>query len=317
MFSPPKVMPVKRTVGRAMPLLACCAMCVCGGLWSCSGPAPERGRLRVTASIFPLADVVRAIGGQHVEVDVLIPPGASPHVFEPSPEVYRRFSESRLFVMVGAGMEFWAEKLIAASAGPEPRIIRAADGVELIQAAGYDRPAPEHRHRSGNPHVWLDPLLVDTLAVRICRALTELDPGQAEAYSRNLSRFHEQLGGLHRSIQQAVDRFGVREYVAFHPSWSYFARRYGLREAGIIQRSPGRDPTPRQIEEIIGAIERYRIRAVFAEPQFNPSAAEAIAQETGVKVFLLDPLGGPDLPGRDSYIALMYHNLEIMREAMQ
>jgi len=298
--------------------------------------------LRVTASIFPLADVVRAIGGQHVEVDVLIPPGASPHVFEPSPEVYRRISESRLFVMVGAGMEFWAEKLITAGAGIKPCIIRAADGVELIQTAGRDheprpygirssaeehapeqppsdqeQPPPEHRHRSGNPHVWLDPLLVDTLAVRICRALSELDPGQAEVYSRNLSRFREQLSGLHRAIQQTVDRFGTREYVAFHPSWSYFARRYGLREAGIIQRSPGRDPTPRQIEEIVGAIERYHIRAVFAEPQFNPAAAEAIAQEAGVGVLLLDPLGGPDLPGRDSYIALMYHNLEIIREAMQ
>ena len=119
-----------------------------------------------------------------------------------------------------------------------------------------------------------------------------------------------------RLIQEATSRFGVKEFVAFHPSWSYFARRYGLSEVGIIQQSPGRDPTPRQIEEIIAAVRRYHIRAVFAEPQFNSAAARAIAEEAGVAVLILDPLGGPDRPGRDSYIALMRHNLEIIKEAM-
>ena len=309
--------------------LAICLLSAGLALWSCAGPPPEHDRLRVTASIFPLADAVRVIGGDGVEVDILIPPGASPHVFEPSPEIYRRFSETRLFVMVGAGLEFWAGKLIEANAGEDLRILRAADGVELIQIAGHDhRPDEEHgdppsgraaagHDLSGNPHVWLDPLLMDRLAERICRALCQLDPRRSREYSRNLARFREQLSGLHREIESATEGFEIREFVAFHPSWSYFARRYGLREAGIIQRSPGRDPTPRQIEEIIAAIRRYRIRAVFAEPQFSLTAARAIAEEAGVKVLTLDPLGGPDLPGRDSYVALMRYNLAIMREAMQ
>ena len=311
-------------------------------LWSCSGPSPDRGRLAVTASIFPLADVVKAIGGQAVEVDVLIPPGASPHVFEPPPEVYRRFSKARLFVMVGAGLEFWAEKLIEANAGKDLRVLRAADGVELIETADHDHHRTAHGgtasaddsaggqalsgqetsihqqvHHAGNPHVWLDPLLVEDLAGRICRALSELDPEHSEEYSRNLSRFRKHLAELHQEIESTTARFSVREFVAFHPSWSYFARRYGLREVGIIQRSPGRNPTPRQIEEIVAAVRRYRIRAVFAEPQFNRTAARAIAEEAGVEVLILDPLGGPARPGRDSYLALMRHNLSIMQEAMQ
>jgi zinc transport system substrate-binding protein len=113
-----------------------------------------------------------------------------------------------------------------------------------------------------------------------------------------------------------VDSFRIRKYVAFHPAWSYFARRYGLEEVGVIQESPGREPTPRHIENLIRAIEAFGIQAVFAEPQLNPTAAEAIAAEAGVKVLILDPLGGPDLPGRDSYIGLMEYNLEIMRRAM-
>jgi zinc transport system substrate-binding protein len=284
-------------------------------LGTCAQRQPEHGRLMVTASIFPLADIVRFIGGERVEVDVLIPSGASPHVFEPSPEVYRRFSETRLFVMVGAGLEFWAEKLIEPNAGKDLRVIRAAAGVELMQTAGHDH-EPED-HRTGNPHVWLDPVLMKDLAGRICRELTALDPDHSGEYDRNLSRFEELLTGLHHEIESAVTRFSIREFVAFHPSWSYFARRYGLREAGIIQQSPGRNPTPRQIEEIVSAIRRHQIQAVFAEPQFNPAAARAIAEEAGVQVLMLDPLGGPDRPGRDGYLALMRYNLTIMQEAMQ
>lgn len=306
---------MKGNIRPAPVFLALCLLGVVLNLWVCSERSPKHGHLTVTASIFPLADVVKAIGGAGVEVDILIPPGASPHVFEPSPEVYRRFSETKLFVMAGAGLEFWAEKLIEANAGSDLRVLRAADGIELIQTTGHDHGPDEYR--TGNPHVWLDPLLVEDLAGRISRMLSELDPDRSEEYARNLVRFRERLAGLHREIEDAVGRFSVREFVAFHPSWSYFARRYGLREAGIIQRSPGRDPTPRQIEEIVAAVRRYRIRAVFAEPQFNITAARAIAEEAGVAVLILDPLGGPDLPGRDSYLALMRHNLEIMQEAMQ
>jgi zinc transport system substrate-binding protein len=278
----------------------------------------------VTASIFPLADIVSTIGGRHVQVDVLIPPGASPHVFEPSPQIYRQFGRTRLFVMVGAGMEFWAEKLIEANAGEDLRVIRAARDVRLIDTTeGGPEPSSQghsdqaHGHRTGNPHIWLDPVLMDTLSVRICQALTDLDPDHAADYAQNLARFRERLAELDRTIQKAVDGFSIKEYVAFHPSWSYFARRYGLHEVGIIQQSPGRDPTPQQIEQIVTAVRQYHIRAVFAEPQFRMTAAEAIAQEAGAEVLLLDPLGGPEQPGRDSYLALMQYNLAIMKEAMR
>jgi zinc transport system substrate-binding protein len=165
--------------------------------------------------------------------------------------------------------------------------------------------------------VWLDPVLVRSLAGRICQALIQIDPNHAGEYRQRRDDYQKRLDLLHGTIEETVTGFRIKEYVTFHPAWSYFSRRYGLEEVGVIQESPGRDPTPRQIEKIVRAIEAYHIEAVFAEPQHNPAAAEAIAQEAGVRVLILDPLGGADVPGRDSYIALMEYNVAIMKEAMR
>ena len=284
----------------------------------------------VTVSIFPLADIVRNIAGERAQVQVLIPPGASPHLFEPAPGAFRHFSETRLFVMVGAGLEFWAEKLIVATASKDLLVIRAADGVPLIQMGGHQHGSGDHQDaegtgsrpgggetEQGNPHLWLDPVVVRDVARRVGQVLMRLDPEHADEYRHRLAAYEEQLERLDESIRSTVSQFRTKEYVAFHPAWSYFSRRYGLHEVGVIQRSPGRDPTPKQIEAVINSIREYGIDAVFAEPQFNPAAARAIAREAGVKVLLLDPLGGPDIPGRDSYIGLMQHNLEVMGEVME
>lgn len=291
-------------------------------LWNCTSSPPSENRIQVTASIFPLADIVRNIGGDRVDVDVLIPPGASPHVFEPTPGAFRKFARTRLFVMVGAGLEFWAQKLIAATAEETLTVVKAAEGVPLIQMAGYHHGASEHgqedaEHQSpGNPHVWLDPLVARSLAERVAQSLIRLDPEHAGEYRERVTAYGKQLDALDQTIREMVGSFQISEYVAFHPAWSYFARRYGLKEVGVIQESPGREPTPKDIEKIIRTIERYGIRAIFAEPQLNPSAASSIASEAGVKVLILDPLGGPDFPGRRSYIDLMKYNVNVMREAM-
>jgi len=287
----------------------------------CTSTPPGGDGIVVTVSIFPLADVVRNIGGERVRVRVLIPPGASPHLFEPAPEAFRHFSETQLFVMVGAGLEFWAEKLIAATASEDLLVIRAADGVPLIQMGGHQhgggsRPGGDDTEL-GNPHLWLDPVVVRDVARRVGQTLMRLDPEHAGEYRHRLTAYEQQLERLDESIRSAVSQFRTKEYVAFHPAWSYFSRRYGLHEVGVIQRSPGRDPTPKQIEAVINSIREYGIDAVFAEPQFNPAAARAIAREAGAKVLLLDPLGGPDIPGRDSYIGLMQHNLDVIGEVME
>lgn len=296
-----------------------------------SAQGPAAAKIPVAASIGPLGDFCRNIGRDRVEVEVLIPPGASPHIFEPPPQAVARALEAKVFVYVGAGLDPWAERLIAVRKDATQVQVKAVAGLPLlaeIPSPNHEesaktlpsRPrakvAKEHPPEEGNPHVWLDPVLAQDICRRIAMALIRVDPSQAPLYEANLHRYLGELEALHQEITRRVAAFTVREFVSFHPSFSYFARRYGLREAGVIEVAPGREPTPGHIRKIVEAIRRYKVRVVFAEPQLSPRTAEVIAREAGVKVLLLDPLGGWPPYGND-YLRLMRYNLDIMEQAMK
>ncbi len=296
------------------------------------GPGPadcQPAKLQVAASILPLGDFCREIGGDNVEVQVLIPPGASPHIFEPSPRMLADLTNAKVLVFVGAGLEPWLDKFMQARQGKKPAVVEATQGIELIteipdhaeaavppaqpqvQEAGH-----AHAHGSGNPHIWLDPILVQDICRRIAAAFVNLDPDNKVVYEKNLEHYLEQLAQLNQEITAATDTFTLREFVGFHPSFTYFARRYHLKEVGIIEVAPGREPTPRALQNIIQAIHRYGIKVIFSEPQFSPRIAEVLAKEAGVSVLQLDPIGGRP-PYNDNYIKMMHYNLATMAKAMK
>jgi zinc transport system substrate-binding protein len=210
-------------------------------------------KMRVAASILPVADFCRQIGGDLVQVQVLIPPGASPHTFEPSPGMLTDLIKSRVLVYIGAGLEPWLEKVIKALPGNKPAVVEATHGMPLITeipvpaggAASYHgKPGPEaghtHAHGHGNPHIWLDPILAQDICRRIAAAFIQMDPANQAVYETNLRRYLEKLSELDQTIAGATASFRLREFVGFHSSFTYFARRYQLREVGIIEVAPGR-----------------------------------------------------------------------------
>jgi len=289
-------------------------------------------RVPVVASIFPVADMVQQVGRPYVDVTFIIPAGASPHTFEPKPSQIRQIAAARVFFMIGAGLEVWAEKFMAA-AGKDLLTITLSDGVELINFAEsaheHDRDPtgstfrqtkPDRTDSSAaiaNPHIWLDPVIAQSMVARIVTGLCSVDGIHADHYRRQGEAYLKNLMELDREIRSAVSSFTLKKYVAFHAAWDYFARRYGLAPVGIIETAPGRNPTPKGIKQLIADIKNYHIRAVFAEPQLNPKVAVVIAKEAHVHVLLLDPMGAPTIKGRRTYLELMRYNLGVLKEAMQ
>ena len=317
---------------RGLILQACLACCALALLVGPAGAAALSGKLLVAATIVPLGDFCQKIGGDLVQVQVLIPPGASPHVFEPAPSVMARASQARVFVYIGAGLEPWAAKLLRARGRDGLVVVEAARGVPLLQDTHHhDHEGAEDRghagrhhkeedsvdlHQAGNPHIWLDPVLAQEICRKIAAAFIQADPGHRAQYEANLKEYLAALEALHQEIQQQSRTWTLRDFVSFHPSFSYFARRYNLHEVGTIEAAPGREPTPRHLKNLVAAIRGYGIKVVFAEPQLNPRVAEVIAQEAGVKVLRLDPIGGPPPYGSD-YLKLMRYNLAALDEALR
>jgi zinc transport system substrate-binding protein len=272
-----------------------------------AGQRLSEGKLKVVASIPPLADFAHQVGGDRVDVILLLPPGASPHTYEPPPKTVQEIAKARVFIEIGAGLEFWAEKVVSAAAG-NIMTVRCAEGVDLIR--GND-----HALSNVDPHIWLDPVISMEIVRKIEAAFSRADPGDSSSFKKNAAAYLATLSDLDREIAEKVKGFRTKEYITFHPAWSYFARRYGLRVAGVIEEAPGKEPTPKHIDRILGRIRAMKTKVVFAEPQFSPRLAEAIAGEAGGRVLFLDPLGGEK--GRQTYRELMEYNLSVMEKAMK
>jgi len=267
--------------------------------------SPEAGqRIVVAASIAPLAHFVREVGGDRVEVRVLVPPASNPHVFEPKPSHLRWLARAHLLVLNGAGLEYWAPKLVAAVANPKLTVIETARGMSLLDEGTH----------GANPHLWLDVRAAMTQVERIRDALVAIDPGGELFYRENAARFLRRLEELDSEIAAETAAWPQRQFIALHSAWVYFARRYGLEQVAAIERAPGREPTPVELAAIVTLARKIGARAIFAEIQLSPKAAEALAREAGLEVLMLDPHGFT-VAGQD-YVAMMRYNVAQLRRGL-
>jgi len=291
---------------RRMAVLLAIGLSVLGVL-SCKhkSSVSTTGKIKVVVTIPPVADFAHEVGGNRVQVTNLLPPGASPHTFEPTPSQARAAAEANLVVRIGLDADHWIDGLLPSNVP----VITAAEleRIELI----YE--GQSHEHEGANPHVWLDPAYAKLISSAIASEFAKLDTAGKAEYEKNLSGYLAELDSLDAGIRTAVKGFGSKAYVSFHPAWVYFARRYDLQRVAVIAESPGKEPTPRHLAEVIEAVRKSGAKAVFAEPQLSPKAAQVIAQEAGVEVLFLDPLGRQ----KESYVELMTRNLEALSEAMR
>ncbi len=288
-------------------------------LASCTVSAsPATATLTVVATIFPLADMVRQIAGEDAEVITLLPPGASPHTFEPTPAQIRDIARARVFVRVGAGLDDWAAKLLDAHGG-HLTVVTITDGLQLLggpnsQSSGVLDP----RGHGLEPHVWLDPVLVRDHAVpALVDALSAAAPDQRASFEARGAQFRDLLTRLDAEIRTALAPLRHKNYVAFHSAWRYFGRRYGLEEVAVVEPFPGKEPSAREIVGIVDTARAAQVRVVLIEPQFDSRIAEQIAREFGGRTLVVDEIGGAQVPGRNHYVDLMQYNMRAFAGALQ
>jgi ABC-type Zn uptake system ZnuABC Zn-binding protein ZnuA len=253
-----------------------------------------------------------------VAVVTLVPPGASPHLFEPLPGDVARLARARGFLRLGEGIDDWAERLLAAAP-------RSLETLALLEAAGpaiarHGAALPDGGAAGAvlaDPHVWLDPLLVrDALLPALEGWLKALDPAGRTDFERRAGVLRASLTALDREIRGILAGARGRSYVAFHNAWRHFARRYGLEEVAVVEEFAGEEPTPRELARLVRAAERAGVAAILVEPQLPARVAQTLAREFGGATVLVDPLGDPRDPERDSYAELLRFDARAFARAL-
>lgn len=292
-----------------------------GGAFSHAADVAEK--IPVSVSIHPVALLVARVGGERVEVSTLLPAGASPHGFEPSPRQVRSLAGADLVVTVGGGLDPWARQAIHALQHNPPHLVLARSaGIPDAQGHSHgdeDETAPGFHGEGGtnDPHLWLDPILVrDVIVPDIVAALSRLMPDASPVFHRRGAAFQAQLTELDGEIAARLAPYADRPFVAFHGSWDRFSRHYGLHPVGVVMPFPGREPSARQMAQVLEAGGQGGA-AVLIEPQFNPRIARTLAEQLGGKLVLVDPMGHPDKPYGNDYISLMRFNGQAFEEALK
>jgi len=264
--------------------------------------AMAQTRIPVFVSILPQKYFVEQVGKERVEVRVMVPPGASPHTYEPKPRQMAAVSGARAYFAVGVIFEeVWLDKIRASN--PAMRVVHTDHGITKLPMAFHDHhdgekhpektDSPENRkhetdHGARDPHIWLSPPLVVIQARNILKGLQEVDPEHAAFYAANCRAFISMVESLDQELRHVFADLKGRAFMVFHPSWGYFAHAYGLKQVPV--EIEGKHPKPAQLKALIDYARAHRVQVVFAQPQFSSKSAEQVAREIGGRVAFADPM---------------------------
>jgi zinc transport system substrate-binding protein len=311
----------RRTILRTLALAPLAAIAA-----SCRRKGESTGVPRVAVSIFPLWDVAKRIGGDRLDVVLVLPPGRSEHAYDPTPKEMQRLAGAKLGIEVGLDMDTWLERVVKSAAGDDVTFVQLGPAVKPLpmgkealgdEAADEARAGAEDEHHHGalDPHFWLDPQRMIKAVDVIVTAFARIDPQGAEAFRTRGEDVKKSIADVDAKTLARTKAFGKRSFVTFHGSFNYYAARYGLTIAAVIEPFPGKEPTAKYVTQVIAGIQETKPAALFSEPQLDKRPAQVIADQAKLPLFELDPVGGT--PPIDSYEKLLEANTDALERALK
>jgi ABC-type Zn uptake system ZnuABC Zn-binding protein ZnuA len=282
--------------------------------------AAQEHKLKVVTTVAPLADLVRQVAGDRVELVQMIPDGTDSHTFEPRPSDARFLQEADLIVLNGLHLETPTQAMADANKRPETPYLLLGDNTITQQDWMFDFSFPE-AEGDPNPHLWLNVPYAKSYALLIANQLSAQDPLNADYYQGNYTALAARMDQLDAAIFQSVATVpeSQRKLLTYHDSWAYFARRYGMEVIGAIQPSDFAEPSPREVAALIDQVRAYQLPAIFGSEVFPSRVLEVIGRETGAQY--IDTLRDDDMPGAVSapehtYLGLMLEDMRTMMGAL-
>jgi len=276
------------------------------GLWKVDSPsfiekAEGSSQIVAIASFYPLYEFTKAVGGENVDVSLLIPQGIEPHDWEPTIQDVQRMGQADLIIINGNGFESWVDKIDSSK-------------VSIVNSGqSFILPATESK-QFVDPHYWLNPISAKQQVETITDALIEVDPKNSPFYTKSKIDYKLKLDSLDLKIKTELSEC-KKDFIAFHNAFSYFAKQYDLNQHTIIQsNNPHSEPTLKKLENIIELAKLLEIDIIFTEGAVNSRTSQVIANELDGKILILSPL--EVVEDNSSYIEKMEDNLSNLKEAL-
>jgi zinc transport system substrate-binding protein len=277
-------------------------------------PKPAGGPLQVVVTVAPLKGIVEPLLPPGATVRILMQPGRSEHGYEFTPSDIAALTNADLVVYVGLGLEGRLEALLASQKAPDRQVISFAEAVEIKADDHHDHDHADHdeHDHAVDPHLWLDPALVDAFAPKLAEAVLkaqDIDPhlrdGEVRRVNETLKSHRDRIREVDQKWRTALEPFKGASIVTHHNAFPRPAERYSLKIAAVVREFEA-DPTPGDLQKVVEAIMAQNVQVIFVEPQYNAAAVEKIRDLAGVRVAQIDPLGDGD------WFALMQHNLDAL-----
>ena len=285
----------------------CLLLTGCGGTNTAGGG--KDGSFHIVTSFYPMyvatINITQGVDGVTV-TNMTKPQTGCLHDYQLMTEDMKTLEKADAFVINGAGMESFLDKVVEQQ--KNLKIIDASKGIELLKDDDEE-----------NPHVWLSVTDAILQVKNIAEQLKAADPKHADAYEKNAAAYIKKLEALKAEMHAELDTVPNKDIVTFHEAFPYFAKEFGLNIISVVEREPGTEPTPAELQATIEQVKKLPVKVLFTEPQYSPSAAETIARETGAKIYTLDPVvtGEANDQALNAYIDTMKKNMETLKTALQ
>jgi len=242
----------------------------------------------IAVSILPQKTFVKKIAGDDFEINVLIPPGASPATYTLLPSQLKDISNSAIWFRIGyIGFEYsWKEKI--SQANSKMKVVDLSEGLDLIEVEHAEYDNHGDHHGGVDPHIWLSPALVKQMAKKILDELTLLKPEKSEEYKVNYLRFVKEIDLLNVEIKNELKDYTGRKIIVFHPSLSYYARDYGLEQFAL--ETGGKEPTPKEMAKVVDMAKQENIKVIYIQSEFDRDHARVFAEEIEGEIIQVRPL---------------------------
>ncbi|KSU48478.1 ABC transporter substrate-binding protein [Exiguobacterium indicum] len=307
----------------------------------------ENKQTEVYASTFATAAIAREIGGDQVNVKMIVPPGADPHSYEPTSKQLTEIAKGDLFLLTGTTLEPYSKKIQESLKGTDVRFVETSKDVNLLESdatlhaheeeghtedehtheeEGHDDHATDehaheeegHDHGNYDPHVWLDPVNAKAMARSITTALSKEVPKDKATFEKNLKAFDQQADELDEQFKQAVADGSKKELLVTHAAYGYLAERYGFTQLPIAGISPSDEPSQKQLAALVKEARMHDLKYVAFEETVSPKVARVIQKEIGAESVTIHNLESVTKAQQNSsYFKLMEENVQTLKQALQ